>query len=224
MRPLATVVIPARNEEERIGETVQAAKRVHPSAEVLVIDDGSTDRTAEEARLSGADRVLSLKPGRGKGKALELGIRESKGDFVLLLDADLGESASEGGKLLRPLLEGEADLVIARFPGKRRWGLVRLFAALCIILLGGYRPKEPLSGQRAAKRETFIRLFPFAKGYGVETGMTIDAAKEGLKIVEVQTNMLHLLPARKRARTALHKLRQLRDIALAVAERALRLK
>jgi len=220
--PLVTVVIPARNEEGRVGETVRAAKKIHPSVEVLVVDDGSSDGTGREASLAGADRVIALRPGRGKGGALEAGIREARGRFVVLLDADLGSSAVEGAKLLAPLLRGRADLVIARFPGRRRWGLVRLFSGLSILLLCGYRPKEPLSGQRAATKEDFLRLLPFAKGYGVETAMTIDAVREGLRVLEVQTGMVHLAPGRKGLKSFPHKLRQLLDIALAVLGRAVR--
>ncbi len=219
MRPKVSVVIPAHNEEGRVGETVKTARKIHPSTEVIVVDDGSTDRTREEALKAGADKVVSLRPSRGKGRALEAGIREARGNFVLLLDADLGKSALEGRKLLEPLLRNEVDLVIARFPGRRRWGVVRTVAALGMTLLGGYRPKEPLSGQRAAKKDTFLSLLPFAKGYGVETAMTVDAARMGLRILEVPTQMRHLPPSRKGLRSSLHKLRQLRDIAIALLER-----
>lgn len=148
---------------------------------------------------------------------------------MLLLDADLGGSAIEGKKLLRPLIqEGRRKcLVVAKFPrrpGRRRWGLVRLFAALSILALGGVLVREPLSGQRAARREDFLRLLPFAEGYGVETAMTIDAARAGLKVVEVEAEMLHLPPASKGGKALRHKLRQLRDIALAVALRLLGLR
>jgi glycosyltransferase involved in cell wall biosynthesis len=101
-----TILIAARDEQERIGTTITALRRDFPEAEVIVADDGSRDGTAEAAEAAGA-RVVRL-PRRGKGQALALGERAAQPGRLLLCDADLSGE-------LRPLLESTADLAIAAF-------------------------------------------------------------------------------------------------------------
>ncbi|MDI3281146.1 MAG: glycosyltransferase family 2 protein, partial [Bacillota bacterium] len=146
-----TVLIPARNEAGRIGETVRAVREVGPAWEVIVIDDCSRDATAAQAREAGA-RVLSLPRHLGKGGALNHGLAESRGEIILLLDADLGRSAAQCTLLLQPVLDGRLDMAIARFPPPRRrggFGLVKGLARWGIRLLAGLEMASPLSGQRA---------------------------------------------------------------------------
>src|SRR5690606_33540787 len=110
-----SVVIPAFNEAERLPTTLAALHGLPGLSEVIVVDDGSTDDTAEAARRAGA-RVIRLAQNRGKGAALQAGTAAARGDVLLLLDADVGETAGEARKLLEPVLRGEADLVIGAFP------------------------------------------------------------------------------------------------------------
>ncbi len=99
MNKTVTVLIPAYNEELTIARTVAAARSLPGVLQVIVVDDGSTDKTAEKARAAGAE-VLRTGVNRGKGAALNHGLKAVKGDLLLLLDADLGDSAREAEKIL----------------------------------------------------------------------------------------------------------------------------
>jgi hypothetical protein len=116
-------------------------------------------------------------------------------DAVLLLDADLGETAREAEYLLGPIISGLADMTIGilpKPPGSGGFGVVKDLARSAIRDLGGgYDAQAPLSGQRALTRECLQAVLPFAEGYGVEVALTIRALKQNLRIFEVLVNMQH---------------------------------
>ncbi|GAV22348.1 glycosyltransferase family 2 protein [Carboxydothermus pertinax] len=220
MEKKVSVIIPAFNEEERIGETVRASFKIPGVKEVLVVDDGSTDNTYQEAAKAGA-RVIKLTQNRGKGKAIEAGAQEFTGDFVVLLDGDLGSSAAWAEKLLNPLLSGEADMVIARFGKARKKGGVGLVKKLTrwgLKLFTGQVIDAVLSGQRAFTRESFLALLPLSPGYALEFGMTVDALKKGYRIVEVPVEMTHRETGRD-LKGFLHRGKQFRDILKEIFKR-----
>jgi len=215
-----SVVIPAFNEGRAIARTVAAVRNLPGVSEVIVVDDCSTDDTAARARDSGA-RVVSLPVNRGKGAALNAGIAAAGGEVIVLLDADLGDSAAEAHKLILPILEGRADLTIARFPAARRrggFGLVKGLARRGIRHFTGLEMESPISGQRAVRRELLSQLLPLAGGYGVEVGMTIDAAVRGYRLLEVPVQMRHRETGRN-WRGFVHRGRQFRDIMLTLIRR-----
>lgn len=193
-----SVLIPAYNEKERIAETVTAVKETGVAGEILVIDDGSTDGTGDLARGAGA--VVIANPDRmGKGGALNTGLKSAHGEILVLLDADLGASAREMTRLLEPVTAGEADMTIARFrkvPGSGGFGLVKGLARWGIHRLTGLEMESPLSGQRAIRREVVEAVGPFAPGFGVELGLTIDSARKGYRIKEVPVEMAHAVTGR----------------------------
>lgn len=214
MTQRVSIVIPAYNEADTIEATVRAALSIPEVDEVLVVDDHSGDGTAEAARAAGA-RVFSLPRNSGKGAALNYGIRQAIGEVVVLLDADLGVSAAQARKLVLPILAGEADVSIARFPRARRkggFGLVKGLARNGIRYFTGLEMQSPISGQRALRREALEKLVPLAGGYGVEVGMTVDAARFGYRLIEVPVEMTHKETGRD-VRGFLHRGRQFRDIA-----------
>jgi len=193
-------LIPAHNEAERITATVTAALAVPGIDRVLVIDDASSDGTAALARDAGAE-VLALKTNLGKGGALQAGLDSVAGDadIVLLLDGDLGETAGQAGVLLGPVADGSADMTIATLPrpaGSGGIGLVKGLARAGIKALSGYEPIAPLSGQRALNRAAWAAATPFARGYGVEVALTVRAARGGMRIAEVPTEMTHAATGR----------------------------
>lgn len=217
-------LIPAFNEETTIGQTVQAVISLPSVDRVLVIDDGSTDGTAGRAFQAGAE-VLSQSVNLGKGEALNLGLREFREDILLLLDGDLGGSAAEAGKLVAPLLDELADMTIARFPkpGKKGgFGLVKGLAAWGIRSMTGLRAEAPLSGQRALTRAVVKSLGYFASGYGVEVGLTIDTARKGFRILEVETTMHHYGQTGRNLRGFLHRGKQFVHVARVIMGRAVR--
>lgn len=218
-------LVAARNETGRVGDTVRALRSIPAVARVVVVDDGSTDGTAAEALGAGA-AVLRLRRRVGKGGALERALRRlPTADVWLLADADLGKTATALGALLEPVLAGRADLAIARFPPSAGGGLgiVKRAAALAVRLLTGFAPLEPLSGQRALTGRALAACRPLARGFGVETAMTIDALRAGLRVVEIPLELSHR-PTGRTLRGFAHRARQGIDIALAVAARALGLR
>lgn len=178
-----SILIPAYNEEKHVYRTVQALASQGLAAEILVVDDGSTDRTAYWAGRAGA-RVFRLPKNMGKGEAVNYGLTKVQGEIVLLLDADLQDSAPAALKLLDAVRAGEADLAIARFPAGKSgggFGLARRTAVWGIRRLTGAEIDAPLSGQRCAYRRVFQDLQPLAPGFGMEVGMTIDALRKGYR-------------------------------------------
>jgi glycosyltransferase involved in cell wall biosynthesis len=215
-----SVLIPAYNEADRIGQTIRALGRVQAISEIIVVDDGSMDDTESQARKAGV-RVIRHSRNYGKGAALYSAISASTGDVLVFLDADVGERATEIAKLLPPIFEGRADMTIAKFPPtakKNGWGWVKGLAKRGIRRLASLELDAPLSGQRALRREVLSALGSLSAGYGVEVGMTIDAAKGGFRILEVPVDMQH----REYGRTwkgFLHRGRQFVHVAIALAER-----
>jgi hypothetical protein len=203
----AAILVAARDEAGRIGTTVAALTEAFPAAVVVVADDGSRDSTAAEAEAAGA-RVLRL-PRRGKGQALALAERAAPPGRLLLCDADL-----EGD--LAPLLAADADVAVAAFAERQGggFGIARGAARGLIRALGGLDTREPLSGQRALSAAARSSSFPTAAGFGCEVRGTIDAARAGLDVREVELPLSHRATGRDAA-GFLHRGRQLLDILLA---------
>jgi len=211
-----TVVVAARNESDRVGETVAALRRTFLGAAVWVADDASTDGTAEVAMAAGA-RVVSRGRPHGKGGNVTAAAEAALGDeptprLVLLCDADLGASAAELAPLVDAVERGECDLAVAAF-GRRvggGFGVALGFARWAIRRLCGFESAAPISGQRAMRVDVLRATLPFARGYGMEIGMTVDAVRAGYSVREYELDLFH----RATGRTLggfLHRGRQLLD-------------
>lgn len=191
--PTASVLVPACDEQGIVAATVGAAMAVPEVIQVVVVDDRSSDRTAEVAAEAGAE-VVRLPRRRGKGGALNAGLDCLTEPYVLLLDADLGTTAGEARKLLGPVMSGRCDMTIARFhmPGARRgFGLVSRLARWAAAHYGRGRIENPLCGQRALSRDLLLAVSPLARGFGVDTAMVIDVLRLGLRVEEVPVDMSH---------------------------------
>jgi Glycosyl transferase family 2 len=202
-----TILVPARNEAERIVETVAALRRDFPDAEVIVLDGRSRDGTAERAEAAGAI-VLRLER-LGKGEALSAGERAAPAGPLLLADADLRGS-------LLPLGESTADLGVAAFTKRvgGGFGVAKRVSRGLIWLRTGVAPREPLSGQRLLSARARAACFPLASGFGCEVRMTIDALRGGLTFEEVELDLDHRATGRD-APGFRHRGRQLLDAVLA---------
>jgi Glycosyl transferase family 2 len=215
-----TILVAARDEAGRIGAAVSALRSSFPHTEVIVADDGSTDGTADEAEAEGAI-VLRLPP-RGKGQALSVAERVAPHGRVLLCDADLtGE--------LGPLAGSGSDLAIAAFAEREGggFGIAKRAGRLVIRVLSGFDAREPLSGQRVYSQAARAAAFPLAPGFGCEVRGTIDVARAGLRVEEVELPLRHRATGRD-LRGFVHRGRQLLDLLigagpLAVNHRGLRL-
>jgi len=224
------VVIPARNEADRIRATAAAASGLPGVAFVLVVDDGSEDATAAAARQSGAI-VMRHARNRGKGAAMETGAeavrlldqREGRDRprHLLFLDGDLGDTAAKAGPLIDPVLAGLADMTIAVFAATVKLGghgLVVGLAGAGIQRATGWRPAQPLNGQRCLTRAAFEAARPLAPGWGVETALTIDLLRQGLRVTQVEVELAHRATGTG-LRAQLHRAHQLTGVAMALARR-----
>jgi glycosyltransferase involved in cell wall biosynthesis len=213
-------LVPARNEADRVAETVAALRAFDSVAEVVVVDDASTDGTASRALAAGAT-VLRVPRHAGKGWAMEGALRRAPpADVWLFADADLGASAGALAPVLAEVLAGRADVAIAvppPLPGGG-FGLVRAAAAGLVRAASGFEAAAPLSGQRALTAEALDACRPLARGFGVETAMTIDAVRAGYRVTEVPAQIAHR-PTGRSIRGFAHRGRQGLDILVAAATR-----
>lgn len=228
------VIIPARNEAGRIGATVRAASTLTGADVVVVVDDGSADETADLAAAAGA-RVIRHTRNRGKAAAMETGaeavrlIESLPGEpaaareprHLLFLDADLAASAAGAGPLVEPIRAGTADMTVAVFASRERkggFGVVVATSAAGTTRAIGWHPAQPLNGIRCLTRAAFTAALPLAAGWGAETGMTIDLARKGMRITEVEVPLSHRATGND-WRSQLHRLHQLIDVTRALAVR-----
>jgi glycosyltransferase involved in cell wall biosynthesis len=187
------IIIPAYNEEKRIGATLKALKTIEDISDILVIDDGSQDATAEIAFSEGV-KTIKLTKNYGKGYALKKGLEMKKNDIVVFLDADLGDSACEVKKLIDPVKNGEADVTIAKIPfnpKKGGIGLVKGLSKFGLYSLTGKKCDSILSGQRCFRRSVLCPYYLDYKRFGVEFGMTVDLLNNNVHILEVDVKMEH---------------------------------
>jgi len=214
------VIVAARNEADRIATTLAALRAALPEAVAWVADDASTDGTAEAAIAAGAQLVTRRRP-HGKGANVTAAAEAALGvepgpELVLLCDADLGASAGELSRLVEAVADGDCDLAIGAFrqPLGGGFGIAVSFARRAIERRCGYRASAPLSGQRAMRAEVLRAVLPLARGFGLETGMTIDAIRAGHRVIEIELELAHRTTGRTPAGFA-HRARQLYDAAQA---------
>lgn len=232
--PSVAVVIPAKDESARIAETIRGVRTIPCVAAVVVVDDGSTDGTHAIAAREGAEVVRHAR-NHGKADAMMSGLGRVKGlrrvgrldddASVLFVDADLEASAQAVGALVAPVARGEADLTIATLPKQQGsaggHGLVVSLARRGIEELTGWSPVQPLSGMRCLSPAAVAAATPFARGWGVEVGMTIDVLDAGLTVLEVPCDLQHRVTGTD-WRSQVHRAAQYRDVALALGVRRLR--
>lgn len=154
-------IVPAYNEEVTVGLIVRTLKRVSLINEVIVISDGSTDKTGEQARRYGA-RVIELEKNIGKGGAMKVGTNNTDADIYLFIDADLvGLKSNHINRLLDPVLQGTAEMTVGIFEnGRLTTDLAQKIAPF-------------LSGQRAIKKEVFDQIPNLEESrFGVEMALS----------------------------------------------------
>jgi glycosyltransferase involved in cell wall biosynthesis len=211
------VIVTAYNEAELIEATLATLAAAFPGAPLFVGDDGSSDATAALASAAGAHVVRSERV-IGKGGAATLAARAAlaaasgRGAIFVLCDGDLGTSAGELTALAAAVAAGEADVAVAAF--KRRVGggvgLALGFARWAIRRRCGLVATAPISGQRALSESALGDVLPFAHGFGMEIGMTIDAVRAGHRVTEVELDLSHRASGRTLAGFA-HRAGQLLD-------------
>lgn len=224
-RPRIIALIPARDEAPTVGATVDALRGF--ADQVVVVDDGSSDGTGSLALQAGAT-VLRIPGHAGKGAAIEgalLRLPPHPGVW-LFADADLGASAAGLATLLPPVVSGHVDMTVALFPASTGGGLgtVKRLSGAGIKALSGFRADEPLSGQRAMSAACLAAVRPIAGGFGMETAMTIDAARAGMRIAEIPVEGLTHRATGRGVSGFTHRGREGLHIVVALAVRAVGLR
>ena len=181
---VVSIVVPAFNEEDAIGTVVTALRAADAWHEILVIDDGSSDATADRARDAGA-RVVRHPYNKGNGAAVKTGIRHATGEYILIVDGDGQHKPEDARRLVSRL--GEYDLVIGARSGSTQATSTRRFGNSALNWLAGYLTDRDIpdltSGFRAARREhlrEFLHLLP--NGFSTPTTTTLAFIKAGYNV------------------------------------------
>jgi glycosyltransferase involved in cell wall biosynthesis len=200
-----SIVIPAMNEADAIGDVVSRLRAASSWREIIVIDDGSTDDTAGQARAAGAC-VVRHPYNKGNGAAVKTGIRRATGDFILIVDADGQHSPDDASRIVARL--GEYDLVVGARSGHTQATSARRGGNWILNWLASYLSGRPIpdltSGFRGASREClreFIHLLP--NGFSTPTTTTLAFIKAGYNVT--------FEPVHARPRVGRSKIRFARD-------------
>ena len=212
------VLVAARNEADKIADTVAALHEAFPGAAVWLADDASDDGTGDIALAAGAQVVrrgrIHGKGGNMTACAEAVLSAPDVPEMILLCDADLAGSAGKLGRLVEAVETGECDLAVAAFASRigGGFGVALGFSAWVIEKRCGATPIAPISGQRAMNTDVLRAVLPFAPAYGMETGMTIDAVRAGYRLGEYELDLAHRATGRT-LRGFIHRFRQMIDFA-----------
>jgi glycosyltransferase involved in cell wall biosynthesis len=187
---MISVIIPAYNEEKMIGNVLSVLTKIDIIDEIIVVNDGSEDNTVAEAEKYNII-LINLKKNMGKGAAVKAGIEKSKGDIIVMLDADLvGLTETHFLSLINPILNDSADMSIGVFSsGRKSTDLAQKIAPF-------------LSGQRAMNKKYFIDFLNSKDldtcKYGLEIALTKYAKVKKLRLVQIPfENMTHIMKEEK---------------------------
>lgn len=204
--PELSIIIPAKNEAAVIGEVVSSIRAVYEDAEILVVDDGSTDETAMLAKQSGA-RVISHPISLGNGAAIKNGARAATGKLLVMMDGDGQHKAKDIPVLIERLEQGYDMVIGARDSGSHAGmgrlaanGLYNVFASL----ISGHRILDLTSGFRAVRAELFRRfLYLLPNGFSYPTTITMAFLRSGYPVT--------FMPIKAEKRTGTSHIRPIRD-------------
>ena len=192
---LVSIIIPAFNEENNIGNVLaelhEFTRSIQMNHEIIVVDDGSYDKTKEVANRNGA-KVLSNKTNHGKGYSLKSGFENAKGEIIVTMDADGSHDPQDIEKLILTLLNG-ADIALgSRFntaEGRKTTTRVNLFGnrliTLIFLIITGSVVTDSQSGFRAYKSQVLREMEVTSTGYEVETELTLKPIIKGYSLIEV---------------------------------------
>ena len=189
-KPKVTIVLPAYNEGKSIGNTVRRVKELHPDFEVLVIDDGSTDKTMQVAMDAGAN-VWPHPYNIGNGAAIKSGLRVAKGEWIVMMDADSQHNPEDIGRLLEH--KDHYDMVIGARTKKSETALHRDLANYCYNKFATYVTKFKIddltSGFRLVKKNTagqYIYLLPNTFSYPTTLTMSYLRSGRSVKYIPIE--------------------------------------
>ncbi len=200
-------LIPVYNEEDRIGGVVERIKQLKIVEEIVVVDDGSKDRSSLEAKKAGAT-VLRHPMNRGKGEALKTGFKyilKKNLEGVITLDGDGQHAPEEIPKMLKKAEESGADIVVgSRMYNPQNMPFVRyltnIITSWLTSLLCGERVRDSQCGFRFIKREVVEKVNLECSHFEIESEILIKAGKKGFRIVEVPITTIYLEDSTKRSK------------------------
>jgi glycosyltransferase involved in cell wall biosynthesis len=207
-RPMVSIVIPAFNEAERIGESIRKVteyvRQSRLSIEVIVVDDGSTDATRDIVRANAQDSLRLIENGKnqGKGHSVRQGVVNATGTWVLFTDADLSAPIEELPKLFDVAIKEDADIVVGSRAVDRSYiekhqnrvrELGGIFFNVMVRLFLGLKLSDTQCGFKLFKRDRTQAVFEkqTTRGFGFDPEILFIAAKRGLKIREVPVRWSH---------------------------------
>lgn len=183
---LLSIVLPAKNESAAIGATVAAIRQYYPNAEVIVVNDGSTDNTAEVAENAGAC-VVHHPYSKGNGAAIKTGARAATGDVIVFMDADGQHNPEDIPRLLQRLEEGHDMVVGARQAGSQASlgrGIANGFYNKLATYITGHRVEDLTSGFRAVRADKFREfLYLLPNGFSYPTTSTMAFFRAGYSVM-----------------------------------------
>jgi len=192
--PSVTVVVPTYNEEGTIGQTLSELTRIHSKVrplEIIVVDDGSSDRTKDEVARFPSVIYIRHQRNMGKGMALKTGLKIGHGKIVVVQDADMEYSPTEIPQLVKPIFDGRADVVYgSRFIGKRNgMSFSHLVGNVILSKVASMLYQENITdimtGHKVFSRKVLESLRLKENGFSVEVELTAKVLKNGWKILEI---------------------------------------
>ena len=192
---LVSIVIPAYNEADNLGgvlaELHALFEHVRMDHEIIVVDDGSTDKTGEVASRNGV-KVLSNMTNQGKGRSLRRGFECAKGEIIVMMDADGSHDPKDIERLILPVLNGADVAVGSRFntsEGRKTTSSVKIFGNnminLAIRLITGTAITDSQCGFRAYKSKVLKKTVLNSKGFRIETELTLKPILNGYSLQEI---------------------------------------
>lgn len=188
-----TAIIPAYNEAENILDTIESIKKIKYIKEIIVVDDGSSDNTYKIISVLEDIILLQYNKNRGKGFAIKSALPYVSSKYVLLVDADLKQSALELGKLVNNARLNSKTMLVAVYPKplkKGGFGLVKSLSQKGLYLLTSKKLDSILSGQRVMSTD-FIKSIIIPNNFGMEFKITLEAIRNNIEIIEVPVNIRH---------------------------------
>ncbi|OHR78613.1 MULTISPECIES: glycosyltransferase family 2 protein [unclassified Pseudomonas] len=183
-----SVVLPAKNESEAVAAVVGGVRKLYADAEIIVVDDGSTDATAKVAEEAGA-KVIRHLYSKGNGAAIKSGARQARGEVIVFMDADGQHSPSDIPRLLEALEEGHDMVVGARQSGSQASmgrGLANGFYNSLATYMTGHRVEDLTSGFRAVRAKKFREfLYLLPNGFSYPTTSTMAFFRAGYSVIYV---------------------------------------
>ena len=191
--PLVSIIVPVYNEEELVEEVLQRLGKLREklNAEIIVIDDGSTDNSVQKIREFSWAKLICHKKNLGKGKAIATGVTCSKGQIIIIQDADMEYPPEDIPKIIKPIIEGRADVVYgSRFLGRNEGmsfshRLGNKILSLAASLLYRIKITDIMTGHKAFLRN-FITPSDFKEcGFGIEIEVTAKLLRQKLRFLEI---------------------------------------